>query len=202
MGLESTATYIDSLVVSFPLGTDDKSTADDHIRLIKAAIKRTFPNIAGEVSVSYQTLNNVAKHNMEQATSASFIFAAPLTLESAFRASGALLVSLSGQGSFSELSLTGIEQCAVVRLQGSSAGIIGMAGGSDGRVVFLVNETSGAYFVRSEHSDAAVTNRFRFAFGELSGTFTGAALAMQFNQMRCFFYDGTDQRWRWVRGQS
>jgi hypothetical protein len=35
MSLE-TATYIDALVVSNPDGADARSTADDHLRLIKA----------------------------------------------------------------------------------------------------------------------------------------------------------------------
>lgn len=56
MGLE-TATYIDALVTSNPDGNDQASTADDHIRLIKAALKRTFPLIAGAVSASHQALS-------------------------------------------------------------------------------------------------------------------------------------------------
>lgn len=42
MGLES-ATYISQLDASNPLGSDPKSQGDDHLRLIKAAIKATFP---------------------------------------------------------------------------------------------------------------------------------------------------------------
>lgn len=49
MGLES-ATYIDGLVVTNPVGSDDRSTADDHIRLIKAVLKSTFPNADGAYS--------------------------------------------------------------------------------------------------------------------------------------------------------
>lgn len=45
MGLES-ATYIDDLVTSNPAGTDQESQGDDHLRLIKAAAKNTFPNAA------------------------------------------------------------------------------------------------------------------------------------------------------------
>lgn len=51
MSLE-TATYIDSLVTSNPDGTDQRSTADDHLRLIKACLKRSFPMIGGAVSAS------------------------------------------------------------------------------------------------------------------------------------------------------
>lgn len=43
MGLE-VATYISNLVTSNPLGTDDRSKGDDHLRLIKSVLQATFPN--------------------------------------------------------------------------------------------------------------------------------------------------------------
>lgn len=56
-----TATYIDSLVESNPDGgVDDANTADDHLRLIKAAIKRTFPNINGRVATNDEALNRIS----------------------------------------------------------------------------------------------------------------------------------------------
>lgn len=59
MSLETT-TYINGLVPTNPLGSDPLSDADGHLRLIKAAIKATFPNITGEVSVSQNDLNAIA----------------------------------------------------------------------------------------------------------------------------------------------
>lgn len=57
-----TATFVNSLVETWPDGSSDTvSQGDDHIRLLKASIKRTFPNIAGEVSVSSAEIN-VLKH--------------------------------------------------------------------------------------------------------------------------------------------
>ena len=55
MGLE-TATYIVSLVVTNPDGSDARSTADDHLRLLKAVLKRTFPLLDGAVSLSHTQL--------------------------------------------------------------------------------------------------------------------------------------------------
>ncbi len=46
MALEST-TYINGLVVTNPTGTDARSQGDDHIRLVKSAIKATFPSLTG-----------------------------------------------------------------------------------------------------------------------------------------------------------
>ncbi len=44
MGLES-GTYIDSLVSTNPVGTDNRNQGDDHIRLIKATIRSSFPDV-------------------------------------------------------------------------------------------------------------------------------------------------------------
>jgi hypothetical protein len=59
MGLE-TGTYIDDLVATNPAGTDVKSQGDDHIRLLKATIKATFPNIDAPVTVTPAELNHLA----------------------------------------------------------------------------------------------------------------------------------------------
>lgn len=57
MSLE-TATYLNALVETWPDGASDNvAQGDDHIRLLKATIKRTFPNIAGEISVSAGEVN-------------------------------------------------------------------------------------------------------------------------------------------------
>jgi hypothetical protein len=56
MALE-TATYIDGLVATNPAASDAISTADDHLRLIKATIKATFPNISGAVTKTQAELN-------------------------------------------------------------------------------------------------------------------------------------------------
>lgn len=58
MGLES-ATYINGLVNTNPVGGDSKSQGDDHIRLIKATLLSTFPNITGAMTVTHTELNNL-----------------------------------------------------------------------------------------------------------------------------------------------
>lgn len=44
MALES-ATYIEDLVETNPLGTDNKSQGDNHLRLVKQVLKNQFPNL-------------------------------------------------------------------------------------------------------------------------------------------------------------
>jgi hypothetical protein len=51
-----TATYIVSLVVTNPDGSDQRNSADDHIRLLKACLKRTLPLLDGAVSLSHTQL--------------------------------------------------------------------------------------------------------------------------------------------------
>jgi microcystin-dependent protein len=67
MALE-TASFIDSLNPSNPSPTDLLGQGDDHIRLIKAVLKATFPNIAGAVSLSDSDLNalptNITEHGV------------------------------------------------------------------------------------------------------------------------------------------
>jgi hypothetical protein len=58
MALEATATYIDSLVITNPVGaTDIPLVADDHLRLIKGAIKRTFAAISGPMTATATQLD-------------------------------------------------------------------------------------------------------------------------------------------------
>jgi microcystin-dependent protein len=52
-----TATYISDLVTSNPAASDGMNNADDHMRLIKAAIKTTFPNITGAVTATQAQIN-------------------------------------------------------------------------------------------------------------------------------------------------
>ena len=58
MALE-TASYINGLVATNPTATDTVAQADDHIRLIKAAIKATFPNVTGAITATHTILNGL-----------------------------------------------------------------------------------------------------------------------------------------------
>ena len=58
MALE-TGTHINSLNASNPVSTDGLAQADDHIRLIKATIKASFPNITGAMTATHTVLNGL-----------------------------------------------------------------------------------------------------------------------------------------------
>lgn len=57
MGLE-VATYVQSLVSTNPVGASDGlNTADDHLRLIKAVLKATFPHATAAINPTVAELN-------------------------------------------------------------------------------------------------------------------------------------------------
>ena len=58
MGLES-ATFINGLVDTNPTTSDNANQGDNHLRLIKATLKTTFPNITGAVTASHTDINSV-----------------------------------------------------------------------------------------------------------------------------------------------
>lgn len=58
MALE-TATYIDDLNTANPAPTDLIGQGDDHIRLIKAVLQATFPNITGPVTLTQTEINTL-----------------------------------------------------------------------------------------------------------------------------------------------
>ena len=57
MALETT-TYIDGLVVTNPTSSDNVGDGDNHIRLLKAAIRQTWPSIAGAVTSTHTAINS------------------------------------------------------------------------------------------------------------------------------------------------
>lgn len=59
MALES-ASFINQLNSANPAPTDLLAQGDDHIRLIKAVLKATFPNLTGAVTVTEADLNSVS----------------------------------------------------------------------------------------------------------------------------------------------
>jgi hypothetical protein len=59
MALES-ATYISDLNAANPAATDGLAQADDHFRLIKGAVKATFPNVTGAINATHGALDAAA----------------------------------------------------------------------------------------------------------------------------------------------
>jgi len=61
MGLETGVTYIDDLDETWPLGSDDPDTLDNHDRNIKTAVKGSLPNLgAAAVTKTAAEINDLA----------------------------------------------------------------------------------------------------------------------------------------------
>jgi microcystin-dependent protein len=52
--------FIDGLVDTNPVSTDSLQAADDHLRLIKSAIKATFPSVTGAINATHTEINTAA----------------------------------------------------------------------------------------------------------------------------------------------
>lgn len=108
MSLE-TATYIPSLVVSNPDGADARNTADDHLRLLKAVLKRNFPLLDGAVSLSHTQLMRLNDLSASVQFQFNTLRDGSATANNALYANSASYAAFSGQGasaSFATLAAT------------------------------------------------------------------------------------------------
>lgn len=67
MALE-TGTYISDLTVTNPVAGDPKSQGDDHLRLLKTALRNSFPGFTGPVVVGGTTAGSVNAYTLTPAT--------------------------------------------------------------------------------------------------------------------------------------
>lgn len=67
-----TATYISDLVASNPASSDGLNQADDHMRLIKAVVKNTFPNLTGPVTATQGYINSLMTGVSQLAATGAF----------------------------------------------------------------------------------------------------------------------------------
>lgn len=94
MALE-TATYLNGLVATNPTSTDGMQQGDDHLRLIKAVLLATFPNLTGPVTSTQTALN----------TTTGLLSNGLLTVPASGTAGTGGAVTLKGQGAYPDLTL-------------------------------------------------------------------------------------------------
>lgn len=73
------ATYINQLNENYPEGDDPRSEGDDHLKMFKGAVKRTFPNITGPITRTNAQLNSAPydKTSLTQMLGASVVLTNP-----------------------------------------------------------------------------------------------------------------------------
>jgi microcystin-dependent protein len=154
MGVE-VANYINQLVATNPLASDPKSEGDNHIRLLKAVIQATFPNIAGVVSPSHTVLNLLGQPqlcDLTSGTAPAFEIPTPQIVPSslvqsqiyfvAFHAansSGTATLNIASLGAKDLLEYDTTGALVAATFPSSYRGIVVYAVGSD--VYLLINPT-------------------------------------------------------------
>lgn len=90
-----TASYINQLDAANPLGSDPIASGDDHIRLVKASVKNTFPNITGPVSLTQAQINSLPTDVATVQTNVSAL-SSSTTAALATKADKTITISVSG----------------------------------------------------------------------------------------------------------
>jgi hypothetical protein len=154
-----TAVYINELNETYPEVEDDVSQGEDHIRIIKGALKRTWPNIAGPVLKTHTQLN-ATPHNREGI--AALLGANPVLIDPSQISGGAnRLVALAIHG-------------ATGRLRWASEGLA-PAGG-----VVLDNEFTGGNQGRFGNGWQIFPGGFRVMWGSFSVNMPGSEVSVAF----------------------
>ena len=121
MALE-TGTYINSLNTSNPAATDALSQADEHLRLIKATVKATFPNVDAAVTATPTELNK-STAIVSDGTNATFntgITAAKIKTLIGLTDSSAITTSTDSEGEVTPVLATGVTADEVRTLIGAA----------------------------------------------------------------------------------
>ena len=121
MALE-TGTYINSLNTSNPAATDALSQADEHLRLIKATVKATFPNVDAAVTATPTELNK-STAIVSDGTNATFntgITADKIKTLIGLTDSSAITTSTDSEGEVTPVLATGVTADEVRTLIGAA----------------------------------------------------------------------------------
>ena len=93
-----TGDYICDLVPTNPLGSDNVSQGDDHIRLCKKILLQSFPAICGPVTATHEELSNAGKSLMPIVTTYTTVAAAQTHTFTAGRTWYKVIVTGGGAG--------------------------------------------------------------------------------------------------------
>ena len=136
MALES-ATYINGLVASNPTSSDNISDGDNHIRLIKSAIKTTFPNITGAVTSTHTAINS-AVTTANTATSANSANSVVYRDASGNFSAGTVTAALAGNAT----TATTLQTARTISLSGDVSGSVSFNGSQNVDISAVIADDS------------------------------------------------------------
>lgn len=122
MSIES-ATYISQLNSSLPASSDPRSEGDDHLKLIKAVLKATFPNISGAVTASQSDLNaaSTVRNGSWVLQASTTVSGTPSTVEFLNGTDG-VVISAAYDEYLIDFNWIRPSSSAILRLEGTSNG--------------------------------------------------------------------------------
>lgn len=162
-----TATFISQLNSSYPATSDNKSEGDNHLRLIKATIVNTFPNVSGVISANSHELD---------------IFAVGGTV------SGNLTV-------YGDISISGTTNAAMVINKTSSASTVA-AGAAQYNTTHYAIDIGNGTAVKQVQSDLGYMFASNPGVKYLSATaFTGLSYTYQLQNLWLTWGDKEGQSW-------
>lgn len=134
MALE-TATYVANLVATNPDGGDQRSTADDHLRLIKASLRRTFPFLDSALSLSAAQVHFVGDLSASVQGQLNALRDGPATANYAIQCRSASFASVAANA----LSLGGVVAASYARQDAVNGFVTGQAFSHASRVDVILN---------------------------------------------------------------
>lgn len=162
MPVES-ASYISDLNASYPASTDGVKEGDDHVRLLKAVLKATFPNLTGPVTAVQLSLNNPILTTTPATDTVPYFTSASGVATASFTSYGRSLVATANAAA-ARTALSVPEASTVVLKAGDT-----MTGGLS---VPVLTVTSTAPLIQL--TDTNWGNRSVYADGGLVGFLTSA----------------------------
>ena len=182
MALE-TGTYISDLVITNPVIGDDVGQGDDHLRLVKATVKTTFPNVTGAVTPTHTQLNFVAgvtsalQTQLDAKAAITYVDAGTSNIQTQLNAKAALASpALTGTPTVptatAGTNTTQIASTAFVRTEVA-------AGASPGAWTSLSNQAiSGASSVVFTQFNSTLFDNYRIVITGMYGSVEGGTLSL------------------------
>ena len=175
MALE-TAQYIDGLVITNPTGTDSRTTSDDHHRLIKAAVKRTWPNVAGEVSASHGEMNHlvgVSAGIQTQINSKLALSATALTANSALYAISATNATSAVFATSATAATSAVRANSAVYANSASYALSALGATSATRAISAIRANTAVYAIDAGLANSAIYAR---SAGDYNGSISAGQI--------------------------
>ena len=118
-----TATYIDDLVATNPATSDFIYEGDDHLRLVKAVLLASFPNVGGAVTLTHTQINaaGTPANGSWTLMSSQTVSSTPSTVEF-ISGSGGVTISASYDEYLIDFNWIRPSTGAVLQLEGSTNG--------------------------------------------------------------------------------